>query len=76
VNTLSAAAKVRTAFSTRKTARRERRQLEREIAAYQTPAERLELDAILGRHSAEEIREIEAILRRPGMRSGDLRHFW
>jgi hypothetical protein len=43
--------------------RRRRRRLAREIAAYRTPAERLELDLILSRHTAEEIQEIEKILR-------------
>ncbi|MGI5242431.1 hypothetical protein [Dactylosporangium sp. CA-139066] len=42
---------------------RARRRLAREIAAYQTPAERHELDLILGRHTAEQIAEIDAILR-------------
>ncbi|GAA4261961.1 MAG TPA: hypothetical protein VL738_01915 [Dactylosporangium sp.] len=44
-------------------ARRARRRLAREIAAYRTPAERLELDLILGRHTEDEIAEIDAILR-------------
>ena len=44
-------------------ARRARRRLAREIAAYRTPAERLELDLILGRHTETEIAEIDAILR-------------
>jgi hypothetical protein len=43
---------------------RARRKLAREIAAYRTPAERHELDLILGRHTAEQIAEIDAILRR------------
>ncbi|MER7274221.1 hypothetical protein ABT369_07195 [Dactylosporangium sp. NPDC000244] len=55
--------RVRTAIAGRMQARRARRSLEREIAAYRTPAERLELDLILGRHTEEEIAEIDAILR-------------
>ena len=46
-----------------------RRRLERELAEYRTPAERHELDAILARHTAEEIAPIERIIlgqRRPG----------
>jgi hypothetical protein len=43
-------------------ARRERRRVEHELASYATPAERRELDAILGRHSAEQVRDIEKIL--------------
>ena len=53
---------MRTSLAERATARARRRQLARELAAYRTPAERLELDSILGRHSAEETAEIEAIL--------------
>jgi hypothetical protein len=55
--------RVRTAIAGRMQAGRARRRLAREIAAYQTPAERLELDLILGRHTEEEIAEIDAILR-------------
>ena len=53
---------MRTSLAERAAARARRRQLARELAEYRTPAERLELDAILGRHSAEETAEIEAIL--------------
>jgi hypothetical protein len=41
-----------------------RLRLSDELAAYQTPAERAELDLILGRHTREETREIRAILAR------------
>jgi hypothetical protein len=46
-----------------RSARRRRRRLAQELAAYRTPAERLELDLILGRHTAEDVHEIEEILR-------------
>ncbi|MFF5231631.1 hypothetical protein [Dactylosporangium sp. NPDC000521] len=55
--------RVRNAVTSRFEARRARRSLAREIAAYRTPAERLELDLIIGRHTAEETREIDEILR-------------
>ncbi|GAA2379463.1 hypothetical protein [Dactylosporangium salmoneum] len=55
----TAARRVRAAVA----ARRARVRLAREIGAYQTPAERLELDLMLGRHTEEEIAEIDAILR-------------
>lgn len=42
--------------------RRRRKRIAAELAAYRTPAERLELDLILARHTAEEIREIEELL--------------
>ena len=41
-----------------------RRRLVRELSCYRTPAERLELDLILGRHTAEETAEVDAILSR------------
>jgi hypothetical protein len=41
-----------------------RRQLSDELASFQTPAERAELEQMLGRHSAEETREIREILNR------------
>jgi hypothetical protein len=41
-----------------------RRRLAQELACYRTPAERMELDLILGRHSAEETAEVDAILSR------------
>ncbi len=53
---------LRTSLAQRRVARTQRRRLARELAAYRTPAERLELDQILGRHSAEETAEIDAIL--------------
>lgn len=56
--------RVRAAVAGRVEARRARGRLAREIAAYRTPAERLELDLILGRHTEEEIAEIDSILRR------------
>lgn len=54
---------VRAVVAGRVEARRARRRLAREIAAYRTPAERLELDLILGRHTEEQIAEIDEILR-------------
>ncbi len=44
--------------------RRSQRQLERELAEYRTVSERRELDAMLSRHTAEEIAPIEQILNR------------
>ncbi|GAA2632554.1 hypothetical protein GCM10010399_76120 [Dactylosporangium fulvum] len=60
----TATRRVRDAVTSRVEARRARRRLAGEIAAYRTPAERLELDLILGRHTEEEIAEIDEILRR------------
>jgi hypothetical protein len=59
----TAAAGVLDRASDARSARRRRRRLAQEIATYRTPAERLELDLILGRHSAEDVQEIEEILR-------------
>jgi maltooligosyltrehalose synthase len=54
----------RTALANRRTERIAHRQLAKELAAFQTPSERAELDQLLGRHSAEETREIREILNR------------
>ena len=54
----------RAAIAENRAARRARRQLSEELAAFRTAAERTELDLMLGRHSAEETSEIHAILSR------------
>jgi hypothetical protein len=55
---------LRSLLAQRRAAGAERRRLARELACYRTPAERLELDLALGRHSAEETAEVDAILTR------------
>ena len=40
------------------------RRLSQELASFQSPAERAELEQMLGRHSVEETREIREILNR------------
>ncbi|MEV6600876.1 hypothetical protein AB0M36_29125 [Actinoplanes sp. NPDC051346] len=55
---------VRVSLSHRRTKRRAYRQLSAELAAFHTPAERAELDLILGRHDENETAEIRAILNR------------
>ncbi|MFI1990301.1 hypothetical protein [Actinoplanes sp. NPDC020271] len=55
---------IRRTISNRVAERRAHRQLSAELAAFRTGAERTELDLVLGRHTAEETREIEAILNR------------
>ena len=55
---------LRTSFTHRRAAGAARRRVAHQLASYRTPAERLELDLILGRHSAEETAEIDAILTR------------
>lgn len=54
----------RTTISHRLAERRAHRRLTDELAAFRTAAERTELDLMLGRHTAEETREIHAILTR------------
>jgi hypothetical protein len=54
----------RTALANRRTERIAHRNLARELAAFQTPSERAEIDQFLSRHSAEETREIREILNR------------
>jgi hypothetical protein len=55
---------LRSSLAQRRIAGAERRQLAHELSCYRTPAERLELDLILGRHTAEETAEVDAILSR------------
>jgi hypothetical protein len=57
----------RAQLAERRVVRQRSRQLGEELASYSTPAERLELDAILSRHTQEEIAELEEILSRPSM---------
>lgn len=55
---------VRTYFATRRALREREAELARELAHYDTPSARMDLEAILARHSDHEARELEAILRR------------
>ncbi|MBT0772120.1 hypothetical protein KIH74_24465 [Kineosporia sp. J2-2] len=48
----------------RRIVRQRSRRLAEELASYSTPAERQELDAILGRHTDAEIAELESVLNR------------
>jgi hypothetical protein len=47
----------------RRETRAERNRLRAELANYETPAERAELEAILKRHTPEEVAELRALLR-------------
>lgn len=53
---------VRVNLANRRTERTARRRLSAELAAFRTPAERAELDLILGRHTLQETQEIRQIL--------------
>ena len=61
MNTLQA---IRAEVANRRNARNGRKELERQLAAYDTPSARLEIEAVLDRHDPEETREIRGILRR------------
>lgn len=54
---------LRSAWAGHRAYRVARRDLARELADFKSPAERLELEAIVERHSAEETREIRVIMR-------------
>jgi hypothetical protein len=54
----------RTTLANRRTERQAHRQLSAELAAFTTAADRMELEQILDRHTAEETREIREILSR------------
>ena len=57
----------RTALANYRTERIAHRRLAAELAEYQTPAERTELDEVLARHTTEDTREVRAILARHGL---------
>jgi len=65
----SIAAHLRETLASRKSARNERAQLERELAAFSSPADQLELQAVLYRHTPEEGSEVRAILARNALAS-------
>ena len=54
---------LRAELATRRTARNNRRELARQLAAYDTPAARLEIEAVLDRHDPADTEEIRSILR-------------
>lgn len=60
--------RLRAQFDELRVRREQDRRLERELSGYSTPAELAELEMLMSRHSAEEIRTIEAILRRQAAR--------
>ncbi len=64
MNTPETISTLRTQLAERRVIRQRNKRLEEELASYSTPAERLELDAILSRHTAEEIEELESLLNR------------
>lgn len=47
----------------RRAQRAERDRLRAELASYRTPAERADLAAMFARHTAEEVAELEALIR-------------
>jgi chromosome segregation and condensation protein ScpB len=67
MNTPESITNLRSQLAERRMVRQRSRRLEEELASYNTPAERLELDAILGRHTSEEIAELEEMLGRPSI---------
>jgi hypothetical protein len=52
-----------TRSATRAAARRERRRLAAELASYQTPSQRLDLELILAQYPQQDTEEITKILR-------------
>jgi hypothetical protein len=59
--------------TSRKAARKRRAELERELAGYATPAERLDLEAALERHPDGVTHELRGILARQSMAAQDTR---
>jgi hypothetical protein len=58
---LTASASAR--YRARRAERAERNRLRAELASYRTPAERADLDAMLARHTQEELDDLRARLR-------------
>ncbi|HEX7307555.1 hypothetical protein [Lentzea sp.] len=58
---------LRSSLASRRAARVKRQSLERQLASYTTESDRLELDAILSRHPAEETGELRSIINRQAM---------
>jgi hypothetical protein len=56
---------LRAELAAKRMVRQRNKRLEAELASFATPAERQELEAILSRHTAEEIAELEAMINRP-----------
>jgi hypothetical protein len=56
------AADFRASRQARRALRARRDRLRAELASYSTPAERAELDAMLGRHSDEEVAQLAAMV--------------
>ena len=56
---------LRTELAAKRMVRQRNKRLEAELASFQTQAERMELEAILSRHTNEEIAELEAMIKRP-----------
>ena len=63
----------RVQVTSRKAARKRRSDLERELAAYATPAERADLEATLDRYPYGTTRELRDILARQSMAAHDIR---
>lgn len=59
---VSTANNFRSTLALRRSVRRQQLQLEKELASYSSPSDRVELDAMLTRHTADEIATVERIL--------------
>ena len=59
---VSTANNLRSTIALRRSVRRQQLQLEKELASYSSQSDRAELDAMLTRHTADEIATVERIL--------------
>ena len=66
---VSTANNLRSTLALRRSDRRQQLQLERELASYSSPSDRVELDAMLTRHTADEIATVERILNHQAVNS-------
>ncbi len=70
----SAVTTLRSTRARQRAARSGQRRLEHDLAEYRSEAERLELYAILSRHTAEQAAPIERILTRRSLHGGIAHH--
>jgi hypothetical protein len=55
---------LRSELANRRTVRQDRRELERQLAAYDTPSARLDIEAVLDRYDTGDTEQIRSILHR------------
>lgn len=65
MNATNSISGLRTELAAKRMVRQRNKRIAAELASFDTPAERMELEAILSRHTNEEIAQLEAMINRP-----------